>query len=199
MTLTQKTVVALLCSSLLCFACISSAAPIQWSIANGGNGHYYDWVDLDDNGTWHDANTYAQSLTFNGMSGYLASITTAYEDAFIASNFTAQGYLSGNDYDTFGTWVWDGGPEDNVVFQIGFGTNAVYRSTDFMSPSEPNGDGRFLWYFAHADGTSWVNDAPFYKGSAFIEYSGAPVPEPSTILLLGGGLAGLAFYRRKRK
>ena len=48
----------------------------------GPNGHYYKVV-MEPNLLWEEAKAHAEQSTYNGVHGYLATITSAEEDQFI--------------------------------------------------------------------------------------------------------------------
>jgi len=74
------------CSSESCENDEYVIGPFQWTIAEGGNDHWYAIVVPSQSICWSDANTRAQSL-----GGYLLSVTTDSEYAWWLSTFNGTG------------------------------------------------------------------------------------------------------------
>ena len=64
-----------------------------------GNNHYYQVIDQYM--SWDSAKTYAESLTYNGQQGYLATITGSGENDFVYS--LARQNLSSGDWESSST------------------------------------------------------------------------------------------------
>jgi len=113
-------------------------------VYNPANGHWYTAVAAA--GNWDAANAAAQLMTFQGITGHLATLTSAQENSFVATNLPAAaaarywlgGYQdrSATDYsEPAGGWRWvtgepwaytnwtsgepnDSGPEDFLLFSV---------------------------------------------------------------------------------
>ena len=176
-----------------------TAVPIQWTSASGGNDH---WYDIETNlQNWDAARADATSRVWNGLQGYLVSITSAAENAFILNTFTPSAFgalwTGGTDAETEGTFVWADSPESTTPFY----QNGRPTGYDQFVQGEPNDS---LGAEDHVEigflGFYW-NDRPGEQPWGYIvEFGGiqtSPVPLPAGGLLLLGALGVLAVRRKK--
>ncbi len=172
---------------------------------NADNGHYYEV--FRGGYTWESANTEANSRTYKGLQGHLATITSAVENQWIYENlqddtgtFLADGtFIGATDTATEGTWAWV--------------TGETFSFTDWV-PGEPNSwagteeDYLMIWWNQAGQTSSpgW-NDTTNNPAASvnfemgyLIEYevgSGFNVPVPAAIWLFVSGMAVLAIRKTR--
>jgi len=176
-------------------------------IFNPGNGHYYDLTTGLDN--WLQAEAEAVSL-----GGHLVSITSQAEQNFVVGAFLSGAndrslyWIGLTDQALEGTFVWTNGDPFSYSFWEAGEPNDCPQC-NFIPPGEDYVG--INWHyglsFPGAAKGSW-NDTtvtssefgpqPFGITQGIIEFNTDPtaVPEPGSLMLLGGGLALL--WRRNR-
>ena len=179
----------LIFGALLVLSTDVRAALLQWTVADGGNDHWYDVISY--NANWENAKIDAQNRY-----GYLATLTSAQENAFVWNNFPNNlyflgGYQTNRDLEPGGNWAWVSGEPWSY-------TN--------WHPNEPN-DGvgypilheEYLEFKGITTNGEWNDIDDRLRAGYIIEYNSKPVPIPSTVWLLVPNLFGLVVFGRKSK
>ncbi len=146
--------------------------------------HYYEYV-ADAGITWTQAKATAETRTYYGLQGYLATILSAEEAQLCGEQARGPGWIGGTDEETEGVWKWVTGPEADLIFWNGGPTGSTPNFA-FWNTGEPNNLGNEDYAHVTAPGVgingSW-NDLPvagspdsfdFQPKGYIVEYGGMP-------------------------
>lgn len=123
------------------------------------NGHLYEVVTSTQ--TWTNAQTAAAARTKYGATGYLATITSAEENDFVADRLTDAGWMGASDSATENDWKWVTGPETGTSFWSGLSDgSAVSGRYENWADGEPNNAGNEDCAQFLAGGSGEWNDLP---------------------------------------
>jgi hypothetical protein len=136
---------------------------------NGVNGHFYRPISTG--ATYTNARTLSSQQTFKGQTGYLVTITSADEDAFIFANVPqASIWFALTDEETEGQWKIDAGPEKGTLIKTSNGQTAgnIQGQYNNWAGGEPNNSGNEDYAVTKWGGGSQWNDLPNNFSCAYV-------------------------------
>jgi hypothetical protein len=136
---------------------------------NGVNGHFYRPISTG--ATYTNARTLASQQTFKGQQGYLVTITSSSEDAFIFANVPqASIWFALTDEVVEGQWRIDAGPEAGTLIKTSNGqlTGNIQGQYNNWAPGEPNNSGNEDYAVTKWGGGSQWNDLPNGFSCAYV-------------------------------
>jgi hypothetical protein len=135
------------------------------------NGHFYR--PISSGAYYSDAKAAAAATTFKGQQGYLVTITSPDEDAFIYNNVPqSQIWFALSDAAQEGYWRIDAGPEAGTLIktQNGQYSGNIASQYNNWAGGEPNNAGGEHYAVTKWNGSQW-NDLPNYFSCPYvIEY-----------------------------
>lgn len=198
---------------VLFFLAPANLIAITYDESEGTQGDFIKHIDGNPHGTDGDAVNFSLDVGANEISGSTLYGASADSDGFkftLSSNQQLESIslkLSNIVFDTsagginpvtgslrFKLWTHD--DSSYVTDIISFSEASTTASEDPFLSNAPLSEGLYAIYTSGfgGNGYPWAVDYKFRLTVSEIN----PVPEPSTWILLGTGLAGLAYYRRKK-
>ncbi|PKO57197.1 MAG: hypothetical protein CVU28_00020 [Betaproteobacteria bacterium HGW-Betaproteobacteria-21] len=155
-----------------------------------GKNHYYETVS--GSYTWTQAKALAETMTFQGLTGYLATITSQAENDFIREKLNSDAWIGASDDYAYinaatgaltftnqtnaeGKWYWVTGPEAGTLISTGNSSPVTpsggYANWNTGEPNNANGENYGEIYSTGSTPGRW-NDLPNSVSLAFVvEYS----------------------------